>query len=48
MIDFIYGDTPQGLITKLNNLKKGYEVINIIQNKNGYIAFIKLDGRREQ
>jgi len=48
MIDFIYGETPQRLIIKLNNLKKDYQVINIIQNNNGYIAFIKLDGRREQ
>jgi hypothetical protein len=48
MIDFIYAKTPNELVSKINKINVGDNIINIIENNNGYIAFYKIEnGRRE-
>ena len=43
MIDFVYADTPQALVLKINSFEKQTDVINVLQSKNGgYLAFLKI------
>ena len=43
MLDFLYADTPQALVSKINSLERQIDIINVLQSKNGgYLVFFKI------